>query len=207
MPQEGSMSEEKPFIKNAVWREQLESIAQNAEPSSTDYKKLFEETDNFGVDVKSIMGEIGVQPDSGADNTETSKSESMDTIGAYIAHAQRIEDIISVTHNPPTSPLRRTIKRTLLKVLCWPTRRYLIPQVNFNTDIVRANQEMLVLLAQINKSDRDSAEEARQELKKANQQMEKMRERIEELEEKIAFMERVASESDNKTADAAEEKT
>ena len=37
--------------------------------------------------------------------------------------------------------------------------------------------------------------------------MEKMRERIEELEEKIAFMERVASESDNKTADAAEEKT
>ena len=80
-------------------------------------------------------------------------------------------------------------------------------QVNFNTDIVRANQEMLVLLAQINKSDRDSAEEARQELKKANQQMEKMRERIEELEEKIAFMERVASESDNKTADAAEEKT
>lgn len=199
------MSEEKPFIKNSVWQEQLESVAQNAKPAETDYKKLFEETDNFGVDVKTIMGDIGVQPDSGTDNTETSKSESMDTIGAYIAHAQRIEDIISVTHNPPTSPLRRTVKRTLLKVLCWPTRRYLIPQVNFNTDIVRANQEMLVLLAKINKSDRDSAEEAKKELLKANQKIDKLYEKIEELEEKIAFMEKSSS-SEQKTSDKTEEK-
>jgi len=188
------MSEGKQFIKNAVWQDKLEEIAQNAPTSNTDYKKLFEETDNFGVDVKSIMGEIGVTQDSMTDNTETSKSESMDAIGAYIAHAQRIEDIISVTHNPPTSPLRRTIKRALLKVVCWPSRRYLIQQVNFNTDMVRANQEMLVLLAKINKSDRDSAEEAKKELQKAHQQMEKLNERIEELEEKIAFLENTSSE-------------
>ncbi len=172
---------EKPFVSNAVWQDKLEKVAQEAPQASKDYKKIFEETDSFNVDVVSVMEDLGVKMDSTLDTRESGKSECMDAISAYLAHASKTSDIITVTHNPPVSKTRSAIKRAFLKVVCWPSRRYLYAQINYNNDMVRANQEMLHLLAKINRSDRDSAEKAEKELAKANARIAELENRIEEL--------------------------
>ena len=54
--------------------------------------------------------------------------------------------------------------------------------------MVRANQEMLHLLAKINRSDRDSAEKAEKELAKANARIAELENRIEELTGTLSAM-------------------
>ena len=184
------MAEGKPFIKNAVWQERLEKIAQETKPSEIDYKKIFEETDNFSGNAAAILEELGVQTGEGMGEYDCTSDKSLEKVSDYLAHAIQIENIIATTHNPPTSALRRKLKTAFLKVVCWPSRRYLYPQIAYNEDMVRASREMLILLAKVNRSERVAAQKAKKDLKEVQKQMIRLQTRIEELEGKLADSEK-----------------
>lgn len=172
------MSDDSAFVTNSVWKEKLEEVAAKAEPSTTDYKKVFRDMDPEGVNVVAVMDSMGIQTSGKLNTDETGKAESIETISSYLAHAGRISNIISVTHNPPTSPMRRKLKKTFLKTVCWPSRRYLYPQIQYNNDIVSANQELLLLVARMNKNQREM-------YKKMSDQIEKMQQEIDTLKARL----------------------
>ena len=55
------MSEEKPFVTNALWQEKLEKIASETPPCTMDYKKIFASTSGTSLNVKSLMEKLGIE--------------------------------------------------------------------------------------------------------------------------------------------------
>lgn len=175
------MNDDSAFVTNSVWKDKLEKVAAEAAPSKTDYKQVFRQMDPEGVNVVGIMDSMGISTSGKLNTEETGKAESIETISSYLAHAGRISNIISVTHNPPVSPARKKIKKLFLKTVCWPSRRYLYPQIQYNNDIVSANQELLLLVARMNKDQKEQSMKMQKTIDAMNQEIADLRSQIEKL--------------------------
>ena len=153
------MSEEKPFVTNALWQEKLEKIASETPPCTMDYKKIFARTSGTSLNVKSLMEKLGIEKSVDLESDEeVTPDELIESVSRFLSVASEHTNVIATTHNPPTSKWRRKLKTTFLKIVCWPSRRDLYAQIKYNEEILAANYEALRLSLEMYKKIRANQE-------------------------------------------------
>ena len=187
------MSEGKPFIVNALWQEKLEKIAQETPPCTMDYRKVFAGTSSSTLNVKSLMEKMGIERGAESEEDEITPDELLENVSQLLSVASEHTNVIAMTHNPPTSKWRRKLKTTFLKVVCWPSRRYLYAQIKYNEEILAANYEALRLSLELYKRIRSSQEvieELTEECYEALRQSEVSKYKVESMEKTVSALSR-----------------
>lgn len=148
------MVENSELTIKALCKEELESVIQNIEQEENDFDSCFIAAYDPKISIEKIQEELKskIPVSSHLDFFEKNTAFSiraqlqgervlLDTMQQNLTHANGLWDVVAATNMRKGNPIKTKLRNLVMKILGWPTRKYLHVQTEFNSYLVRAQNE------------------------------------------------------------------
>jgi len=148
------MIENSGLTPKALCKEELESVIPNIEREEIDFDSCFIAAYDPKISIEKIQEElkskipISARTELFGTNVVFSQRAQLqgervllDAMQQNLTHANGLWDVVAATNMRTGNPIKTKLRNLVMKFLGWPTRRYLRVQTEFNSYLVRAQNE------------------------------------------------------------------